>query len=225
MIEFYPTFTIAPDFSNPPVSSFSDGRRDIPLGAARKYGIYDGRGKRAFTGKWTITNAADVRNIQRLIKRNQGKANPFYIPSWSQDLIVTQSAPAGARYMEIKVGIDYAVDLDPTKLDKFGTVVWFYSRNRELHVSRVIEATNLVGGNTGILLESASPFTIEEGIHAGFCIFAKQSNDSFIVQHKAPHCEVEYARYFIHAIPATFVKTCCFQDVRNYMFGSVDHHV
>jgi hypothetical protein len=203
MIEFYPTFTIAPDFSTPPVSSFSDGRRDIALAAAKKYGIYDRRGKRQFLGKWTITNSADVRNMQRIIKRNQGKSNPFYIPSWTQDLIVVNAAPAGARYMEIKVGIDYAVDLDPTKLDKFGTVVWFYSRNRELHVSRVIEATNLVGGNTGIILESESPFPIEEGTYAGFCIFAKQSNDTFIVQHKAPNsCEFELQlEEALHTLP------------------------
>jgi len=218
MIEFYPVFTIAPDFSTPPVFTFTDGRRDLELGATQRYGIYDSRGRRSMNAKWTLTNGADERILREFLLKNQGIANPFYIPSWTQDFIIANAAPAGAVALNIIVGVDYAVDLDPTKLDKFGTVAWFYSRDRELHVSRVISASSAGGSTTDIVLETKTPFAIDEGTYAGFCIFAKQVNDETQIVYKAPNsCEFELqVEEALHTLPNQSEQLISGQAINSY---------
>ena len=70
MIEFYPIFTIAPDFSRPPVFTFTDGRRDINLGATERYGIYDTTPY--YTGEKQVY---DPENTTHSIRKSSAKNN------------------------------------------------------------------------------------------------------------------------------------------------------
>ena len=168
--------------------------------------------------KWTITNGADERLLREFLLETQGMANPFYIPSWTQDFIMTNAAPAGASSLNIIVGVDYAVDLDPTKIDKFGTVAWFYSRDRELHVSRVISATSAGGSTTDIFLETKTPFAIDQETYAGFCIFAKQVNDETQIIYKSPNsCEFELqVEEALHTLPNVSEQLVSGQEINSY---------
>lgn len=218
MIEFYPVFTVAPDFSTPPVCGFIDGRRDFPLGAAKKYGIWDKRGIRTLQGEWRVNNIVDVRAIRDFLNNNQGRSNPFYIPSWAQDFRVTTAAGAGESVIIATVGVDYAVDLQPEILDKFGTIAWFYNRDRSLHVTRIINATASAGNTVEMTMETPLPFAIDAQIFCGFCIFARQIADEVQVKYSSPDvCQmqlgVEEAK---HTLPLNAEKEVAGQEINSF---------
>jgi len=218
MIEFYNTFTLAPDFSSPPVSSFSDGRRDLQLGAAQRYGIYDQKGKRSLNATWRINSPVDMREVRRFLEKNQGRANPFYIPSWSQDFSIQTTTPTGGKAVNIKIGIDYVVDLSPELLDKFGTIAWFYSRDRELHVTRIIDSSPGTGETTNIAMETPTPFELRPGTFCGFCLFARQAIDETQIRYTAPGvAEMTFAvEEAVHTLPLIQNQTVPGQDIFSF---------
>lgn len=218
MIEFYQAFTLAPDFTTPPVSSFSDGRRDIQLAAAQRYGIYDQKGKRSLNAIWRINSPVDMREVRNFLERNQGRSNPFYIPSWSQDFSVQTTTPSGGSAVNIQIGIDYVVDLSPELLDKFGTIAWFYSRDRELHITRIIASSPGAGDTTNIAMETATPFEIRPGTFCGFCMFARQALDETQIKYVAPgiaemNLAVEEA---VHTLPLIQTQVINGQDLFSF---------
>lgn len=199
MIEIYRVFTLPPDFAVEPESNYISERRDIPLGAANRYGLWDGRGKRVMRATWRTTTLVDTRTVREFLIDNQGRANPFYIPSWTPDLRVVEPAAAGSETLKIVVGTNLQSELDPEKLDEFGTILWLYSRSREMNVVRIISATTNLDGTTDIELEEPISFDVDSSTLGGFCIFARQINDVVECQYFAPDAlevtlQVEEAR-------------------------------
>jgi len=208
MIEFYRTFTLSPDFTSPPVSSYREERRDIQLANAKRYGLWDGRGVRNLSATWVANNILDVRTLRDFLIQNSGRANPFYIPSWSQDFRVVSLSPANSSSVVVTVGGDYIAELDPSKLDKFGTIAWFYNRDRQIHVTRILSAQDVQNGTVLLTMELPTPFDLNVGIFCGFCIFAKQVQDEANIVYLSPDActmqlQVEEA---IHTLPTNATK-------------------
>lgn len=218
MIEIYRIFTLPPDFQQAPEASYDTGRRDIQLGDARRYGLWDMRAKRIVQAIWRVASTVDTRTLREFLEENQGRANPFYIPSWTPDFRVQEPATTGDSEVKIKVGVNLQAELSPEKLDEFGTVAWFYSRNRQMHLTRILSAATNLDGTTDIELEVPLGFDIDSETTSGFCLFARQAQDVVEARVYAPDAmevriAIEEAR---HTLETTETLPLAGADIFSY---------
>lgn len=185
----YPVLATVPDFTTDPKQGLVE--------AQDKLAIAMGRGRVAFPNlqpdhvfafKFTLDSLAEIRAVKQFFAGRGGRAHPFYLPTWRNDL-PAQSGNFASTLLTVSA-TDYEADhlTEPdTRPDHYGRQIFVWQPNQALFTTRVISATESTPGTTVLDLEQTLPFTINPATAVcGFLHLARFLDDRISWDHSLP---------------------------------------
>lgn len=175
----YPVLAVMPDFSKPPVYGVQVAHDTLAnaFGPAR-VAFPQEQADTTFAFAFTLTSAAEIDELEAFFTDRCGRARPFYLPSWRQDL-PQASAAAGDRKVSVAVA-DYKarhLTYPQTRPDHYGRQIFIWQPGQELFTSAVVGASPLDTG-TRLQIETPLPFAVDPRLAVcGFAHLARFSED------------------------------------------------
>lgn len=186
-LEGYEVFDVQPHFAEPPKVRGGFLHDHVDIAMAR--GILSLRGKHpthALSHRFLLQTAAEIRELEDFFYDRAGKWQPFWIPSWHQELVPASTLANGSDELEIEP-VDYSTRYfqDSATVTRLGNYLFLLHQDGTLWTPRVVDVTD---GDPEVLTlgVTASKDWVPSEYILGFLYFVRFASDELELMYEGP---------------------------------------
>lgn len=176
----YPVFSIVPDFTDPPEYSIITASERVNLAPAEDVAFFpQTQADRLFAFDFTLTTAADIRELKAFFRDRCGRNAPFYLPGWRNDLPAV-SGTIGENLLTVTAP-DFSLG---EHSDDRTRAIYIWQPGQALFTSEVIAATPVSGDEVELNLVTFLTFTVDpETAIVGYLYIVRCDEDELQYDH------------------------------------------